>query len=590
MNKTTKLHLKLGSALVALGALVVVALTWHPVGTITAQPQTPPKSTSLSTASSQTPIVKPSQSPSSSNTSSFHSPVTEKKDASGAMVITSGTNTYPIRRYKTLSVNDPYGSQWWTQKTGLETAWTVGAGSTPTTVAVIDTGFALNHEEFTNRWALNSGEQGATTSEAPSKLNCTDQKKALDQSCNLIDDNHDGIVDNESGPTTVENPSQLNCTDQGLPLDKSCNLIDDDGNGYVDDVRGWDFANYDNNVQAGEVDPNGSSTTHATEVTGVLAATGNNGKGIAGVNWATKILPLQAINDDGYGDTFTVSQAVRYAADRKVDVISLSLGTSADDPYLRQAIQYALSKGTIVVAASGNDGCDCISYPANYPEVIAVGAESSQGGPDSFSSYGSQLDLLGPGDNITSSTWSASNPTSAYVSGIAGTSFATPYVSGLLSLARSYQPTASWGELTNALLAQARHGSLTTTAPFSSTLGSGYAEADTLISRVSTVASPAMRYLLGPQSTNGTLSSALVYQCQSGDFPSAPVYQMTKGATIRYTISKLEQSQLAASGWTVKQVWYSCVGLPTDTPGIIRTINLLSEVNNSSTTKQTPAN
>lgn len=514
-------------------------------------------------------------------TTSYSKPAIIQNSTGGTAVVSDGGQTYPIRRYKTLAVNDPYGNQWWTTQTGLDTAWIKGAGPRQTTVAVIDTGFALKHEEFSGRWAVNSGEQGPATSEAPSQLNCTARGLPLDKSCNLIDDNHDGIVDNESGPTTKENPSRLNCTDRGLPLDKSCNLIDDDGNGYVDDVTGWDFANYDNNVQAGEINPSGTSTTHATEVTGVLAATGNNGKGIAGVNWSTKILPLQAIDDDGYGDTLTVSGAIRYAADRSVDVISLSLGTSAEDPYLRQAVQYALSKGSIVVAASGNDGCNCMSYPASYPEVLAVGSDNANGTPSSFSSYGNSLDILAPGENITSATWSSSNPTSAYVSGINGTSFATPYVSGLLSLARSYQPNATWAELVSSLTSQANHAGLTAAAPFSVNLGYGYAQADALINRVSAAKTPAMRYNFGPLTASGPMGSERAYQCEAGDFPTTPMYELSQGSSLRYSVDILEQLRAAGSGWTVKQVWYGCLGLPTDAPASLRTINLLSEVGNA---------
>jgi subtilisin family serine protease len=498
---------------------------------------------------------------------------------------------YPLRIYKPLlTPNDPNQAQWWTTSTGLESAWGIGAGSRQTTVAVIDTGFGLKHEELAGRWLANTGEQGPTASEAASQLNCTDRGVALDESCNLIDDDHDGIVDNETGATTEQDPSRLNCTDLGRALDKSCNRLDDDDNGFIDDVTGWDFVNEDNNVQAGEVNPNGPETTHATEVSGVLAATGNNGKGIAGVDWSTKILPLQAIDDDGYGDTLTVANAVEYAANRGADVISLSLGADAEDPYLRQVIDYALDKGSIVVAASGNDGCDCISYPARYPEVVAVGAESSTGSPASFSSYGSSLDILAPGTDITTSIWNASNPTSAYVSGVAGTSFATPYVSGLLSLARSHQPAASWGELLNALLAQADHTGLSVSSPVSSTLGFGLAHADRFISRITTAKSPALRYEFSPLSATDTLGSSRAYQCEGGDFPTSAVYELTRGSSVRYTISPLEEIRAAADGWLTKQLWYTCVGLPGDTPATVRSINLLSEVRNSPTTKPAAAN
>lgn len=499
---------------------------------------------------------------------------------------TAAGQTYPLRKYKTVSVNDPYGNQWWTSGTGLDSAWSIGAGARQTTVAMIDTGFALNHEELSGRWATNSGEQGAATKENPSKLNCTDRGLSLNKSCNLIDDDHNGVVDDESGPTTVENPSQLNCTDRGLALDKSCNLVDDDGNGYVDDVTGWDFANGDPSVQAGQTDPSGSGTTHGTETTGILAATGNNSKGIAGVNWQTKILPLQAIDDDGNGDTLTVGNAIYYAADRGVDVISISLGSTLSDPYVRQAVQYALSKGSLVVAAAGNDGCDCMLYPANYPEVFAVGAHNASNQRSSFSSYGANLDVLAPGEDMTTTSWSAGSPTNTYVSGAAGTSFATPYVSGLLSLARSHQPNATWGELTNSLLATANHTGLSAASPFSTQIGSGYAQAGAYLSRVTTPQQPGMRYQFETSSKAGILGSAHVYDCTpEGSFPTTPLYAVTAGGTTFYTIDPLEEMTAMNAGGSMKSLGYACVGLPGDTPVTLRTINLSGEVSNQAGSK-----
>lgn len=508
-------------------------------------------------------------------------PVTVNFDPSTPTFVAESGEVYPLRTYQILAPNDPSANQWWTTSTGLNTAWNIGAGARQTVVAIIDTGFALKHEEFTNRWATNTSEQGATVSQAASKLNCTARGLALNQSCNLIDDNYDGIVDNESGATTVQNPSKLNCTDQAITLDKSCNMIDDDNNGYVDDVTGWDFANFDSNVQAGETNPDGTGTMHGTEVAGVLGATGNNSKGIAGVNWATKILPLQAIDDDSSGNTLTVARAVYYAADRGVDVISMSVGSASEDPYLRQAIQYALSKNIIVVAASGNDGCDCMLYPARYPEVFAVGSHNSSNIVSSFSSYGDNLDILAPGENIRSTTWTKTNPTNSYISGIAGTSFATPYVSGLLSLARSHQPNASWGELTNILQATANHTGLSFNNPSSPSIGSGYTMASNLINRVTTPATPLMRYNFGSTAVLGTLSSNRTYQCFSpADFPTAPLYRISLVSSIFYTIDTLEAVKAPDLGYTVSNLGRTCVGLPGDNPSNSRTINLLTELDN----------
>lgn len=501
-------------------------------------------------------------------------------------VIHTGKGNFPLRTYKPLAAtNDPMGDQWWTKKSGLDQVWDAKIGVYQTTVAVIDTGIALNHEEFVGRWAVNSNEQGQTVFEKASQLNCTAGGLTLDKSCNLIDDDYDGIVDNETGSTTKQNPSRLNCTDRGLALDKSCNLIDDDGNGYVDDVRGWDFINNDNNVQAGEINSDGTGTTHATQVAGVLAANGNNARGIAGVNWTTKILPVQAIDDDGYGNTLSVARAIRYAADRNVDVINLSLGGSQEDSYLREAIQYALDKGTVVVAASGNDGCDCISYPARYPEVIAVGAESSAGGTASFSSYGNELDVVAPGDNINTSSWSKTNQGQQYVRGVAGTSFAAPYVSGILSLSKSYQPDASWAELVNLMQAKTDHPGLDATLPFSPKIGSGYVRANSLILRLLTADTPLIRYYFAPFAYGHTLDSNQIYQCEYGDLPTVLLYELVKGSDVQYTINKLGRQQAIDTGWTSKQLWYACVGLKSDKPNMKRTINIKYEFRNQTPDK-----
>lgn len=497
-------------------------------------------------------------------------------------IIASDGKSYPVRIYKpTLAPNDPGANQWWVGNTGLGTAWDFGAGNKSTIVAIIDTGFALNHEELTNRWHINSGESGLTASEAPNKLNCSDRALALNQSCNLIDDNYDGVVDNENGATFVQNPSKLNCSAQNKSINKTCNNIDDDNNGLIDDSSGWDFANFDSSVQAGEINPSGDGTRHATMVSGVLAATGNNGKGIAGVNWTTKILPMQALDDDGYGDTLTVSRAIRYAADQKADVISISLGTPYEDSYLRQAISYAINKGSVVVASSGNDGCECIAYPARFPEVIAVGASTPDGTWAGFSSYGTELDILAPGISINTTSWSSNNPTSTYTSGVAGTSFSAPYVSGMLALSKSHQPSASWGELTAALLSESDHKTLDSSNPRANNMGFGFVRADKALARLIAPARPTIRYNLGPITSTDTLDSTRIFQCQSSDYPTTMLYELKKNGQVRFSSSLFNLLNSTIAGWTVRNLGYKCTGLPLDEPQSTRHINLLTEINSS---------
>lgn len=492
---------------------------------------------------------------------------------------------YPLRTYNALSLpNDPQASQPWVTATNMASAWNIPRGNHPTLLAIIDTGVALKHEEFQNRWYTNPGESGPTTQEAPSQLNCTDRGLPLDQSCNLIDDNGDGIVDNESGPTLYENPSRLNCTDQHQPLDKSCNLIDDDHNGLVDDVHGWDFNSFDNSVQAGEVNPAANRGHHATYVTGVAAATSNNGVGIAGVDGGTTILPIQALDDSGTGSNVAVANAIYYAASLKADVINLSLGSTTADPLVRQAVQAAIAAGSVVVAAAGNDGCDCMVYPANYPEVLAVGAADNSGQLASFSSYGANLDILAPGVNLYTTDWLPSNQTSAYVSGISGTSLATPIISGLLTRLKSLQPNATPLQLIAALTENTNRLNLPVGVVRSDKVGFDLVDAGAATQRLYTSYAPSLMSTFGNLSLGNFLSpstpsefvgSAQAFQCAAPALGSTPVYELVKPDASFFTASILEKQQALDKGFNSSFFGYTCLSQPQDKPSTLRLINLL---------------
>lgn len=376
----------------------------------------------------QSPVPAPASSPSPSP-----SPTPEPSAAPATPAVSipepapkpgDGHTNYPYVAFG--SVNDPlYPQQWDLAKVNAPSAWDKSTGQ-GVVIAVIDTGFDFNHQDLAGQWWTNPG---------------------------------------ETGPTTQEGPAP-NCTSRGLPLDKSCNNLDDDGDGYVDDWRGWDFANNDNDPSVGTTDPSSSAAFHATFVSGLIAAIGNNGTGIAGLSYGAKIMPLEALTDDGTGYTDQVAAAVKYAADHGANIINLSLGSTYDDSYLHQEIDYAISKGVTVVAASGNDGCDCVAYPANYPEVIAVGATDANDNLASFSNYGANLDLTAPGVNVCSTYWTAANPTSGYSCGGSGTSFSTPLVSAAVALIISLNPGVSPDQigtvLTHAAKVSAMSGQNTT--------------------------------------------------------------------------------------------------------------------------------
>lgn len=504
--------------------------------------------------------------------------------------VTINNRLYPLRQYRLMALpNDPMANQWWVDNAQFEPAWTTPHGGNGTVLAIIDTGFALNHEEFAGRWHTNSNETGATTAENPSNLNCTDRSLILDASCNLIDDDFDGTVDNETGTAVYENPSRLNCTDQTLALDKSCNRVDDDGNGLIDDVNGWDFINNDNSVQAGELNPAGEGTTHGTMVAGVAAASGNNAKGIAGSDWATKILPIQALDDDSYGDTLSVGRSIFYAIEQGADVINVSLGTTHQDDYVREAIDAATRAGVLVVASSGNDGCECMVYPAAYSEVLAVGALNTSNTYASFSSWGAELDMLAPGTDITSPTWSSSNQTAAYASGLAGTSFASPMVAGMITRMLSHQPTAAPLQLIGGITESVNRLGLTVNTPHSSRYGFGTLHADRAVKRMTTPNNPFQIYSFSPVQKGSFIqpgtnleagSSYYPYYCENGTIPTTAIYELKKSGSHFFSISKVETRIATLNGYSSSLFAYSCVRQPHDNPTLIRALNIFREFQN----------
>jgi subtilisin family serine protease len=182
--------------------------------------------------------------------------------------------------------------------------------------------------------------------------------------------------------------------------------VDDDGNGYVDDVLGWDFV-------GGDSDPS-DYYFHGTHVAGTIAALGNNGTGITGVNWYASIMPLRIFGAFGYGDTAKAIEAILYAANNGAKVINASWGGGGFSQALYDAISYANDAGCLFVAAAGNGGDDGIGddndqipfYPASYglPNIISVAATDHNDDLASFSNYGAtSVDVGAPGVNIRSS-------------------------------------------------------------------------------------------------------------------------------------------------------------------------------------------
>ncbi|KXK07631.1 MAG: Thermophilic serine proteinase precursor [Microgenomates bacterium OLB22] len=167
---------------------------------------------------------------------------------------------------------------------------------------------------------------------------------------------------------------------------------------------------------------------HGTHIAGIIGARGNNGQGIAGVDYVTQLMNVKVLDASGNGYYSSIAAGVMWAADNGAEVINLSLGAPYDSPSLKEAIDYAWSKGAVIVAAAGNNGASGALYPARYDHVIGVGAIDENLHRSSYTNTGIGVDLAAPGDKIFSTRKGG-----GYVT-MTGTSMASANVAGIAAL------------------------------------------------------------------------------------------------------------------------------------------------------------
>jgi thermitase len=200
------------------------------------------------------------------------------------------------------------------------------------------------------------------------------------------------------------------------------NGVDDDADGLTDDFRGWDFIANDNNPTDEPGSPQTTIAGHGTFIAGLVALLAPD----------ARILPVRAFRLDGTSDAFTVASAVKYAADHGAHVINLSFGSPEDSSVLHDAILYARARGSVLIAAMGNENKNADNnpqFPAGWKtDAMGVAAIDLTGRRADFSNYGTAAAVSAPGVRIVS-TYTGQN-----YAMWSGTSFAAPFAAAEAAL------------------------------------------------------------------------------------------------------------------------------------------------------------
>jgi thermitase len=232
------------------------------------------------------------------------------------------------------------------------------------------------------------------------------------------------------------------------PHETDNNNKDDDKNGYVDDYYGVDLVS----GKGSGVDDEG----HGTHVSGIIAARGNNATGVSGLCWTGSIVPVKFMNSRGKGSSSDAAAGLDYAVESGAKIVNGSFGSSSKSTALEDAVDYAQSKGVLLVFAAGNDSADNDAapvYPAAFTNsnIIVVAAVTATGALASFSNYGVKgVDLGAPGDNIVSTYLKSTYKV------LSGTSMASPIVAAAAAMLHAADTSLSYSQIRSTLLTHTR--------------------------------------------------------------------------------------------------------------------------------------
>ena len=353
-------------------------------------------------------------------------------------------------------------------------------------------------------------------------------------------------------------------------------------------VAGYDFisdatkANDGDGRDGNAADPgdygcNGTSSSwHGTHVAGTIGAASNNGAGVTGINWVSKIQPIRVLGRCG-GYTSDIVDGMRWAAGIAVPgvpanptparVENLSLGGGgACSATFQSAIDDVVARGTVVVVAAGNSNADAASaQPASCNNVIAVAATTRNGGRASYSNYGAKVAIAAPGgggyDGVLSTlNTGTTTPAADSYAWFQGTSMATPHVAGVASLMLSVNPTLTPADVLSRLRQSARAFPTGTGSDCTTALcGAGIVDAAATLAALASAPAPSgwthiadegqgftvsgtqtVRY--GNGSSWITMSVSTSGSCSNAFFGSDPIYGVVKECQVNATTP--------APGWT----------------------------------------
>lgn len=204
-------------------------------------------------------------------------------------------------------------------------------------------------------------------------------------------------------------------------------------------VKGWNFVSGNEHAN----DDNG----HGTHVAGTIAQSTNNGIGCVGVAPQALIMPIKVLSASGTGKISNIAEGIRLAANKGAKVINMSLGGPLPSGILESALKHAHKKGVIIVCAAGNSNSENVSYPARYPQCIAVSATRFDDELTFYTNRGKRIDIAAPGgdmrvdqnddgykDGVLQNTIGMMDPTTETYALYQGTSMASPHVAGAAAL------------------------------------------------------------------------------------------------------------------------------------------------------------